>query len=92
MTEKIIVNSDFETQEKKRLLVVEDETFVRNAFKLYLETQDYCVTVAANGDEACKVLDSSLPFDLIMLDLVMPGSKDSIFYSGSKRRTISSRW
>ncbi len=60
--------------ERPRVLVVDDEPFIRNALKLYLETHDYEVTSCERGDEALEMFrDASQPTDAVLLDLVMPG-------------------
>lgn len=58
----------------RHVLVVDDEAFIRNAFKLYLETHGFLVSSAAGGEQALEVFrDETRPVDLILLDLVMPG-------------------
>lgn len=55
----------------KKLLVVEDEEILREAYRAILESQGYDVQVASDGGAAiaaCKRSD----FDLILLDLMMP--------------------
>ena len=57
-----------------RVLVADDETFVRNAFQLYLETYGYLCSAAENGPRALQILKQSPNlFDVLLLDLVMPG-------------------
>lgn len=61
-------------QSPRHVLVVDDEPFVRNAFKLYLETHGFTVSSAAGGDRALEIFsDRKHPVDLILLDLVLPG-------------------
>ncbi len=56
------------------VLIVEDEQFIRNAFKLYLETHGFKVTCAAGGEEALEIFrDETSLIDVILLDLVLPG-------------------
>ena len=54
-----------------RLLIIEDEEPLRNAFALLLSRSGYEIELAENGQVALEKLKSSLP-DLIILDLVMP--------------------
>ena len=57
-----------------RVLVVDDEVFIQNAFRLYLETVGYDVSVADGGDQALKQFDApDADIDVVLLDLVMPG-------------------
>ncbi|WP_026689436.1 response regulator transcription factor [Alteribacter aurantiacus] len=55
-----------------KLLVVDDEERIRRLLKMYLERENYEVKDAENGEQA---LEMSLEedFDLILLDLMMPG-------------------
>ncbi|MEW6614365.1 MAG: HD domain-containing phosphohydrolase [Thermodesulfobacteriota bacterium] len=59
-------------EEKVRILVVEDESPIRNLLKRLLETNDYQCTLAANAEEAREFLKKS-HFELILSDQVMPG-------------------
>jgi DNA-binding response OmpR family regulator len=55
-----------------RILVVEDETKVAHALASGLEADGHVVTLAATGDEASAMATTSV-FDLIVLDLMLPG-------------------
>ena len=54
------------------LLVVDDDTRIRNLLKQYLTENGFRVTVAGNADEARRKL-VGLDFDLLVLDIMMPG-------------------
>ncbi|MER2063149.1 MAG: response regulator transcription factor [Alkalibacterium sp.] len=56
---------------KKKLLVVDDEDRIRRLLKMYLEKADYSIEEAENGQ---KALDMALEndYDLILLDVMMP--------------------
>lgn len=58
-----------------RCLIVEDNDFSREALRLFLADQGE-IEQAVNGREAVQVfqqaLDQGAPFDLVMLDIVMP--------------------
>ena len=54
------------------ILVVDDEPDVRDALKTFLRNHGYRVMVAQSGEEAVKLLAEN-NFDLIMLDVVLPG-------------------
>ena len=56
---------------KRRILIVEDEVTLNEAYQLILEQQGYDVTVAFNGQEALEAAKKADP-DLILLDLRMP--------------------
>lgn len=55
------------------ILVVEDETIIRNALRRLLERHDFMVTEAGSVDEACK--NDLSAFDLIISDLRLPGAE-----------------
>lgn len=56
-----------------KILVVDDEARIRRLLKMYLERENYEIDEAENGDEAIqKGLQTD--YDLILLDLMMPGT------------------
>ena len=57
--------------EPRRILVAEDDRFLRKAAEMALKRQGYTVFTAADGEEALRAAQSVLP-DLILLDLIMP--------------------
>jgi two-component system response regulator VicR len=54
-----------------KILIVEDERTLNEAYELILKKQGHDVDVAYNGDEALKVFKKNKP-ELILLDLRMP--------------------
>ncbi len=60
-----------------RILVVEDEHKIANALKQGLEQQAYAVDVAYDGDRGLSMATTE-PYDLIILDRMLPGSIDGI--------------
>lgn len=54
------------------LLVVDDDAAMRLFFSRHLQKQNHWVEVASEGQQAMELLRSR-PFDLVLLDLVMPG-------------------
>lgn len=56
---------------KKKILVVEDDQFLINAYAMKLEHDGYEVLMAKNGQEALTIVETTNP-DLIILDLIMP--------------------
>ena len=55
-----------------RVLVVEDERKIADALKLGLEAEGYQAVCASTGEEGFFCLNSE-PFDLMLLDLMLPG-------------------
>lgn len=56
----------------KRVLVIDDEEAVRKSFTLALEDTDYQVDTAESGEKGLEKTQSTA-YDLIFLDLKMPG-------------------
>ena len=57
---------------KKHILVVDDDNRIRNLLKDYLTDNDYVVSTAENADQAKNKL-KYFKFDIIILDVMMPG-------------------
>jgi CheY-like chemotaxis protein len=65
-------DKDNETQ-VETILVVDDDSLVRESISLFLDAKGYSVLVAENGQEALAVLKTAPRFPcLVMLDLLMP--------------------
>jgi DNA-binding response OmpR family regulator len=60
-----------------RILVVEDEHKIANAIKRGLEQQSYAVDIAYDGDSGLAMATTE-PYDLLVLDRMLPGSVDGI--------------
>ena len=58
--------------DKPHILVVDDDTRLRELLRSFLSRNGFRVTVAANAAEARERLDL-IDFDLIVLDVMMPG-------------------
>lgn len=58
-------------ENKKRILIVEDDAFVMDIYRTKLTQEGFAVAEAKNGVEAVKELEKNIP-DLMLLDIVMP--------------------
>ncbi|MFA5000897.1 MAG: response regulator [Candidatus Paceibacterota bacterium] len=58
--------------EPKKILIVEDDEFLRSLNAKRLETEGFKVSVAVDGQSALDLIPKELP-DLIFLDLLLPG-------------------
>jgi len=58
-------------QGSKRVLLVEDDRFLRRACEKSLRQQGFTVFTAADGEEALKAIRADPP-DIVLLDLLMP--------------------
>jgi len=57
---------------QKKILIIDDDPDFVEATKIVLESKDYKVLTAYNGDEGLKAVQREEP-DLIILDIIMPG-------------------
>jgi two-component system phosphate regulon response regulator OmpR len=57
---------------KNHILIVDDDDRIRNLLKDYLSDNDYIVSTAENASQAKERLQY-LKFDIIILDVMMPG-------------------
>jgi two-component system response regulator RegX3 len=56
-----------------RILIADDEPSVRDSVSYALQQEGYEVTPAVDGRDAEGKLAGDLPFDLLILDIMMPG-------------------
>ncbi len=57
---------------KAHILVVDDDDRIRDLVKQYLNENNYLVTTALSAEDAKKKVET-IKFDLIVLDIMMPG-------------------
>jgi response regulator RpfG family c-di-GMP phosphodiesterase len=57
---------------KVRILVVDDEEFLRSIVRERLEIAGYSVQEASNGNQALAMLESGGPYDVLLTDIRMP--------------------
>jgi len=57
---------------KSHILIVDDDNGIRNLLKDYLSQNDYIVSTAENANQAKEKLNY-LKFDIMILDVMMPG-------------------
>ena len=57
--------------DEKRILLVEDDRFLRRACEKHLRQLGYTVLTAVDGEEALQKVRAERP-DLVLLDLLMP--------------------
>ena len=69
-----------------RILVVEDESHIAQGLRFNLEAEGHSVDVVENGEDALKrLLAKNGPFDLVVLDVMLPG-KDGFTVARELRR------
>ncbi len=72
------------------LLVVDDDANIRQIMRLLLEAAGYHVHCAADGKEAMKFVEAQ-SFDLILTDILMPGSDGLELLSAMKKSRLTTR-
>ena len=65
------------------IMVVDDDDGIRNLVKKYLNENNFLVTTANNAEDAEKKI-KVIKFDLIVLDIMMPGESGLDFISKNK--------
>jgi len=70
---------------KAHILVVDDDDGIRELVKEYLNKNEYLVTTARNADEALNKI-KIIKFDLIVLDIMMPGKTGLEFTHENKSK------
>ncbi len=75
------------TKNQSTILIVEDESTIREVLRRYLEREGFCVLESRDGYEAMDQLATVTP-DLILLDLMLPGI-DGLTITRNLRQTGS---
>ena len=67
------------------ILVVDDDDGIRSLVKKYLVENNYLVTTAKNAEDATKKI-KIIKFDLIILDIMMPGKSGLDFIQDNQKK------
>ena len=70
---------------KAHILVVDDDDRIRDLVKQYLNENNYLVTTAISAEDAQKKVEI-IKFDLIVLDIMMPGKSGLEFTTDNKNK------
>ena len=70
---------------KAHILIVDDDDRIRELVKQYLNDNDYLVTTANSAEDAKKKVDI-VKFDIIVLDIMMPGQSGLDFTNENKKK------
>lgn len=58
--------------EKKKILIVDDDNFLLDMYALKFSQNNFEVYTAASGLQGLEKIRSGTPFDVILLDIIMP--------------------
>lgn len=75
------------SSEDAHLLIVDDDERIRSLLQTFLMRAGFLVTTARDAAHARRIL-SGLAFDLIVLDVMMPGTEDGLALCKDLRGTI----
>jgi len=67
-----LIKNIFMTNEKPKVLIVEDDKFFRELMLKKFSNESFEVTVARDGKDALEYLEKNIP-KVILLDLILPG-------------------
>lgn len=81
--------ADMQASRQVRLLIVEDELFIRMFVCDVLRDAGYDVVEAVNGDEALDILKAGVAIDLVLSDVRMPGSTDGMALLAFVRKNLA---
>ena len=70
---------------KAHILIVDDDSGIRELVKQYLNENDYLVTTANSAEDA-KEKVNIVKFDIIILDIMMPGQSGLDFTNENKKK------
>ena len=70
---------------KAHILIVDDDDRIRELVKQYLNDYDFLVTTANHAEDAKQKIDI-IKFDLIVLDIMMPGQSGLEFTNENKKK------
>ena len=70
---------------KAHILIVDDDDGIRELVKQYLDQNDYLVSTANSAEDALEKV-KIIKFDLIVLDIMMPGKSGLEFTSENKKK------
>lgn len=68
------------------ILIVEDDQGIREQLKLYLSGRGYWCSTAANAESAARLIEV-LKFDLMIVDVLMPGMDGKTFVRRLRRKS-----
>lgn len=75
-------------QEKRKILIVDDDKFLLNMYSMKFEKNNFEVKVASSSEEALDILKEGFKPDILLLDLIMPGMDGFALYETIKKENF----
>jgi len=77
-------------QEKKKILIIDDDKFLLNMYLMKFEKNGFEVKVAAGAEEALDILKGEeYKPDILLMDLIMPVMDGLIMYDKIKKEKLA---
>ena len=76
-------------KKREKILVVDDEEYIRKSLKMIFEYEGYTFLQASNAEEAYGIIDETVGLDLILLDIKLPDRDGLEILKDLKRRPYS---
>jgi CheY-like chemotaxis protein len=70
----------------RKVLVVEDDALIREMVKAVLEYGGYVTIATRDGREALEILSGTGPVDLVLTDVIMPGTINGVMVASHAAR------
>ena len=74
--------------EKKKILIVDDDSFLLSMYSMKFEKNGFETKVAANGSDAIDVLRNGYKPDVLIMDLIMPVMDGFSMYEAIKKENL----
>jgi len=75
--------------DKKKILIVDDDKFLLGMYSLKFEKGGFEVKVALNGAEAIDMLVNGFKPDVLLMDLIMPMMDGFVMYENIKKENLA---
>ena len=73
---------------KNKILVVEDEEPIAKMISMNLKVEGYDVSIIYDGDEAAESLEENHDYDIVLLDVMLPGMDGFALFDVVKKYDI----
>jgi CheY-like chemotaxis protein len=77
------------TDGKKKILIVDDDSFLLNMYSMKFEKNGFETKVASNGVGAIEILRGGYKPDVLIMDLIMPIMDGFLMYENIKKENLA---